>query len=279
MVAELIANQLLCSPIVDVVARLDQSDALFVIHDVERFTNQPSVRTRVLAINLEPAQIDSLVFQIASRQFGDFANPLAGGVIDIPGAFALTRGSICIRGIYSLALGHLQLVLEVPLHDLQLRHTGHIAVGVVPVTLSGAGAHSRAGEAVAVLQERAPGAILNQTGFGVGVTARPARIRGIGANMLHLLKVTNGIVYVALEVCAHDIAVGGCETTGVTTEKLNTTGVVVRMWARRIGHAANLPEMLAASGLYQPIDGVVGVVIAWFDTLVVEVDRLLRIVT
>ena len=41
--------------------------------------------------------------------------------------------AVGVRSIHRLALGHLQLVLEVPLHDLQVRHAQHVAVGVVAV--------------------------------------------------------------------------------------------------------------------------------------------------
>ena len=48
---------------------------------------------------------------------------------------------------------------------------------------------------------------------------------------------------------------------------------------RRIAVAVGLlPQVLAAGGLDQPVEGVVGVVVARLDALVAEVDRLLRVV-
>ena len=46
----------------------------------------------------------------------------------------------------------------------------------------------------------------------------------------------------------------------------------------RIRLAVDLAQMLAAGGLDQPVDGVVGIVGARLDALVAEVDRLLRVV-
>ena len=42
--------------------------------------------------------------------------------------------------------------------------------------------------------------------------------------------------------------------------------------------AADLPQVLAAGGFDQPVDGVVDVVVARLDPLVAEVDRLLRVI-
>ena len=57
--------------------------------------------------------------------------------------------------------------------------------------------------------------------------------------------------------------------------KPDTRRVVVGVRNRR---AADLPQVLAAGGLDQPVDGVVGVFGARLDAPVAEVDGLLRVV-
>ena len=87
--------------------------------------------------------------------FGHLAHALPAGVIDVPGALALMLHAVFVVGVHRLALGHLQLVSEVPLHDLQLRHAQHVAVGVVAVPAGAVGlgrsADGGAGQAVAPL--------------------------------------------------------------------------------------------------------------------------------
>ena len=86
--------------------------------------------------------------------------------------------------------------------------------------------------------------------------------------MLHFEEIADGIVDVALEVCAHGVAVAGMQ-------QADARGIVVGMRDRR---TADLPKMLAAGGFDQAVDGVVGVVGARLDALVAEVDRLLGVV-
>ena len=159
----------------------------------------------------------------------------------------------------------------------QVRHAHHVAVGIVLVGLDlrrvGAVRVQRgAGEAVAGLERRAAAAVFDQAGFEVVVGARPARMRRVAAAVLHLQEVADGVVHVALDVRAHGVAVAGMVEPGVE----GVEGVAAT--SADCGCAIGLPQVFAAVGLDQPVEGVVGVVVARLDALVPEVDGLLRVV-
>ena len=72
-------------------ARLDQRDALGVVHHVQRLALQ-RVRRRVPAVDLEAAEVDPLVLAAAPcGQLGHLAHALPGRVVDVPGPLALPR--------------------------------------------------------------------------------------------------------------------------------------------------------------------------------------------
>ena len=96
-------------------------------------------------------------------------------------------------------------------------------------------------------------------------------MRRVAAAVLHLQEVADGVVHVALDVRAHGVAVAGMVEPGV--ERVEGVGR-----SRRVGRTIGLPQMFAAAGLDQPVEGVVGVVVARLDALVAEVDGLLRVV-
>ena len=97
-------------------------------------------------------------------------------------------------------------------------------------------------------------------------------MRRVAAAVLHLQEVADGVVHVALDVRAHGVAVARVVEPGVE-------GVEGVGRGRRIAVAVRrLAQVLAAVGLDQPVERVVGVVVARLDALVAEVDRLLRVV-
>ena len=92
--------------------------------------------------------------------------------------------SILITTIDSLTLRHLQLVSEIPLHDLQLRHAQHVAVRIVTISGSAVGfgrsANGRAAQAIALLTG------FEQAGLVISIAAGPSRIGRAGALVLEL---------------------------------------------------------------------------------------------
>src|SRR5260221_14509146 len=85
-------------------------------------------------------------------------------------------------------------------------------------------AHLRAAQPVALF------ASFDQAGFGVGVATRPARMCRVAAAVLHLQKVANGVVYVALDVRAHGIPVVGGETPGsIGAKQAHAASIIMRV--------------------------------------------------
>src|SRR5947208_776232 len=96
MIAELVLDELLQSAIIDIVTRFDQRDSLLIIHYVQSLSNQPSISAKMLAIDLELTEIDTLILQIATRQCCDLAYPLAFCIINIIGSLSLPLDSVLI---------------------------------------------------------------------------------------------------------------------------------------------------------------------------------------
>ena len=181
-----------------------------------------------------------------------------------------TRSSPACR-LLTTCLGRgLQLVAVVPLHQRQVRHARHVAVGVVGVRFDVTGLQ-RLRPTVVLVRRLLVLAGLEQAGFVVGVGARPAGMRRVAAAMLHRQEVADGVVDVALEIVPHRVAVAGSVES--VWKRLKASGAVGES-----GCAADLPQVLAARRFDQPVDGVVGVVGARLDALVAEVDRLLGVV-
>src|ERR1051326_6164908 len=87
----------------------------------------------MFSISLESAQIHPLILGSAAAEFCDSTHTLATSVIDIPCALAILLCAILIGDIHHLALCHLKLTFKIPLHDLQVRHTQHVAMSVIAV--------------------------------------------------------------------------------------------------------------------------------------------------
>ena len=117
--------------------------------------------------------------------------------------------------------------------------------------------NSRTAQAIALLGR------FDQAGFVEGVCPRPTVGRAAVA-MLHLEEVTNSIVQVSLNICAHRVAITGMRESNVWC-------VVMRVRYRFIP----LPQMLASSGFDQPVYGVVSVVSTRLDAFILKVDDLL----
>src|SRR6266581_7911807 len=133
MVAKLITHQLRRRTIVTLRLRLHQADALLVIHEVHCLTLQFDVIAIALELaeNLKSAKISSLRLTEAALPFGDFSHALTSSVVNIKGRLGDVVG--WWSRIDGLARSGAQLILEVPLHQSQVRHAGHVAVGVVVV--------------------------------------------------------------------------------------------------------------------------------------------------
>ena len=80
-----------------------------VVHHEECFPLQGRIGSVavVFAIDFESAQVDPFLFASAVRCLADLAHPLANGVIDVIGSFALMLQAIFVAGVHRLALGHL----------------------------------------------------------------------------------------------------------------------------------------------------------------------------
>jgi len=101
-------------------------------------------------------------------------------------------GAILILGIDRLALGHRNLVLEIPLHSRQLWQAQHVPVGVVAISRNTVGfrvpSNGCASQAV-VLSAR-----FDNTVFVAGINAGPAGIGRAGTEVLKLLKIPCRVV-------------------------------------------------------------------------------------
>ncbi|MNR08343.1 hypothetical protein D3C85_1244930 [compost metagenome] len=206
MIAELITHQPRGRAIVALGPRLYLRDALPVIGHVQRFALQgEGARVVVLHIHFEAVQVEPLLALDASRRLGNLAGPLAGPVVHVVRALALVQRAIGIVGIHRLALRHGQLVMEIPLHRLQLRHRRHVAVKVVPVPLGQAlgSGDKRGGQAIADLSR------FQRTGFVVEISTRPSRMDRLAALMDQLEEVAGGVIVVVFGVCPHGFAVMG----------------------------------------------------------------------
>ena len=204
VVDELVSNELRGHPRLGALrAGLHEGDTMPAVHDVQRLAHE---RTHALPpVDLEAAQVDALVLDLARGQLGDLAHALPASVVDVPRALGLMRDTLVIAGIDRLAARHLQLVLEVPLHDVQLRHAKHVAVDVVPVpghaVRLGCSTNRRTGQAVA------RDAWFQLTVFLVVMCAGPAGMNGVGSTMDHPPQVANDVVDVALEIASDRVAI------------------------------------------------------------------------
>ena len=97
----------------------------------------------------------------------------------------------------------------------------------------------------------------------IGVGARPV---AIGRLMDQLLEIADGVIQILLGVVAHRLAVAGLGQ--VDAELVVPGGLRLR----------ELTDVLAARGVDQPVDGVIGIVALRRHDLAVEVDRLLGVV-
>ncbi|MNT40003.1 hypothetical protein D3C72_1762920 [compost metagenome] len=90
--------------------------------------------------------------------------------------------------------------------------------------------------------------------------------------VLHPHEVADGVVHIALGVCAHGVAVAWMVEPRVEGVECGGRG------RRQAFAACQLTEVLAPVGPDQPVERVVDIVVARLDALVPEVDGLLRIV-
>src|SRR5689334_2115770 len=69
--------------------RIDQSDTLLVIHDVQGFALQRHDRSIAakFAVNLEAAEVDAFLNTLSALVLGNLAYTLSVGVVDIIGGF------------------------------------------------------------------------------------------------------------------------------------------------------------------------------------------------
>src|SRR5258708_18135362 len=265
VVAELVASDLSRRVVAAQRARLDQGDALLVVHDVERFALQgggdrAAGTSTIHAVDLEAAQVDALFgerwgLSWSSIAFSDFAHALAACVVDVVGG--LRRPTVGD----SLFGGGFKLISIVPLHEGEMGHASHVTVHVVSIGLYQSVAKLGAAEAIAVF------AIFKLALPIVAVGTRTAGIRGIGALVDHVQDVASFIVIVLLQVGTHGLAIAGLRV-------YHARPVIVTQRYRRLC----LAQVFAPYSRNQAIDGVVGVVGARLDLAIVEVDGLLGVV-
>ena len=86
-------------------------------------------------------------------------------------------------------------------------------------------------------------------------------MRRVAAAVLHLQEVADGVVHVALDVGAHGVRRSGWSCR--VWNALKASGAVGGLRS-----PLALPQVFAAGGLDQPVEGVVGVVVARLDALV-----------
>ena len=244
--------------------RVDDGDALLVVHDVQRVPLDGVAG--VLAIALERADVEALAQQRAAGGDRHLAHALTGVVVDVDGPLALMRGAVGVRSVDRLPHRDPQLVLERPLHRLELHHRADVAARVVGERLVERRRSADGGRAQAIphLQR------LDQARVGVRVGATPARIDGRRAGVRQLLQVANQVVGIRLGVAPH-------RRTVARMRQVDTRHVGVRRGGRRIRNAGSEAELLAPAGANQPVDRVVGVVGARLDPLIAEEHHVLQI--
>lgn len=148
------------------------------------------------------------------------------------------------------------MILEIPLHQGQVRHSDHVPVRVMSIGF-GSGVVAADGcavQAVAVL------AWLNEARLVVLVEAYPVAIR---SSMSQLQEIADRIVFVPLGVAAHGLSVVGMRQA--YSESVIPGGL----------RLSCLPDVFAPLRGDQAIDRVVAIVIARRHDLIAEVDRLL----
>ena len=127
------------------------------------------------------------------------------------------RRSRCVSGVPPLSTCFAvacKLVAVVPLHQRQVRHAQHVAVGVIAVSIGAVGLgrlpNRGAAQAVAVLALlpcRPRSGWLRCRRSCASSPSLPGRCRDV----LHLQEVADGVVDVALDVGAHGVAVAGVQ--------------------------------------------------------------------
>ena len=181
--------------------RLHQGNPLLIVHDVQAFPLLGAVCTAPikLAVNLKPAEIDTLLppsrrFPFRRQPLGHFPHPLPTSVIDVIGD---------LRG--AAVVDHLprrggELVLEVPLHQGQMGHLSHVAVGVVGVGLhDGVGAiRMERGTAQPIAVGRRAGC-RQQAGLLIGIVPLPGAAVGL---VEEAQEVADRVVDIALGIAA-----------------------------------------------------------------------------
>ena len=167
---------------------LDERDSLLVVQDVQRLPLKTDRGAVVLAVYLEPAEVQPLLLPRAVLRFDDLPHALTGAVVDVVGRPAASEVRLP------------QLVLEVPDHRRQMRHRGHVAVGIVGVWLDliEPVAHGGVRQPVALL------ACLEKAILPVLVATRPTgAVEAVGDRG----EVPDRIVFVPLDVVAQRLQV------------------------------------------------------------------------
>src|SRR5690606_26173170 len=138
--------------------------------------------------------------------------------------------------------------------------TRHVAMGVVPEAerrrVRTGGAEGAACEAGAVPPPTSAATVVDRAGGGVADAAGTARMGRVGAAVLHLQDVADGVVDVALDVPAHVLI-------HVRVVVPDVEGVVsVGRCGRFASTVPCLAEVLSTACLDQLVQGVVDVVVA-----------------
>src|SRR5579871_5772926 len=260
MVVELIADYTL-GPL----ERLHQCNAALVVHHVERPPLQRRIARAVeFAIDFCYTDIEPLFDLHAGRRLRDLADALAAGSVNVIGPPALLERAIRVVRIDRLAARHLQAVLEIPRERLQLRHGGHIAVGVVLVIFDPRYATADIGGSQAVAHL----ARFQKAGFLVRIRAGPAGIGGVVARMYELKEIARIVILVLFRVSSQRVAVPWMR-------QLDTWNIVVIRGPGPGRRTAVEPEMLAPVRLNQAVNSIVGVVGGWLYLAIGEVHGLL----
>lgn len=121
MITELVTDELRGNTsFVALRASLDQRQPLFVIHHVHRLTIKDWPIGIPSPKDLDPAQVDPLLDKRTAVLLHPLADTLTGRVVDV-------------IGLHRALSDMLQLILEVPVHGLEMVHPGDTSMVIVGI--------------------------------------------------------------------------------------------------------------------------------------------------
>ena len=240
VIANLVAQHRRCTRV-----RLDERDALRVVHDVQRFTRRRIDTERVM--HLVGADVDRLRLRVAVLVINDLAHATTGRVVRVvggPAAAEVSGGEVIVR-------------IPVQRHRSDARDAPVriVALSIDVAIRLNTSADRRARQPVALLAQ------LERTPLAVVVSPRPT---ASARDVPHRREVVRRVVLVALGVCTQ------CPGVVRVSDEIGEPGQIEVPPARRRRRECVLPDMFAPGRFDEPVRRVVHVTRPRRHHLVVE---------